>query len=91
MNPKKKKPITPILDIIGDYSDDAQKKLVEINEEIEHLRKRLADRHNRYQVEPNEMLAFADERYKLEARAEYYRGIADFSRNLIRRFSNHAT
>jgi nitrate reductase assembly molybdenum cofactor insertion protein NarJ len=78
--------MTSILDTVGDYYDDAQKKLIEIQEEVELLRKRLADRHNRYQVAPNEMLAFADERYKLEARAEYYRGIADFSRDLIRRF-----
>jgi nitrate reductase assembly molybdenum cofactor insertion protein NarJ len=80
--------MTPILDIVSQYYDDAQKKLIEISEEIEHLRVRLADRHNRYQVAPNEMLADADERYKLDVRAEYYRGIADFSRTLIRRFSN---
>jgi hypothetical protein len=72
-------------EVIGRYHDDAQKKLIDNNNEIEILRKKLADRHNRYQVDPNEMLAAADERYKLEIRAEYYRGIADFARVLIRK------
>jgi hypothetical protein len=74
-------------EVIEKYNDDAKKKLIENNGEIEILRKRSADRHSRYQVAPNAMLAEADERYKLEIRAEYYRGIADFSRDLIRRFS----
>ncbi len=73
-----------ILKTIQSYHEAAKKSLSDLNGEVEHLRKSTLTRDSKFQASPNELLARADELYKLDIRAEYYRGILDFSRTLIR-------